>query len=96
MIKEWKTSPAFKNAPVAKIRKSCWQDAKYLTEANCKSVTYILEQAELNATQTCQEDAHSTPENWDDMFVGSIGVLLCDGSYNRNVTAYFWFRGIAY
>jgi len=68
-----KIGKQFKNASVAEIRKSCWQDVKYLTPANAQAVQHVLEQAELNATQTRNEKTDLT---WDQLFYGSVGCML--------------------
>lgn len=88
-----KIGKQFKNASVTEMRKSCWQDVKYLALENSQAVQYILEQAELNATQTIDEKTDLT---WDQLFYGSVGSILSTGYYNRHVVAFFHFRGITY
>jgi len=88
-----KIGKQFKNASVTEIRKSCRQDVKYLMPANAQAIQYILEQAELNATQTMNEKTDLT---WDQLFYGSVGSMLSMGDYNRHVVAFFHFRGITY
>lgn len=66
------------------------------SSANRCWVNYVIEEAAENASFTIEVEKAATPEDWDRLFVGSIGSLLASGDYSKPVVKFFAARGISF
>jgi len=66
------------------------------SSANRCWVRHVIDEAAENASFTIEVEKAAPAEQWDSLFVGSIGCLLAGGEYNANVVKFFAARGISY
>lgn len=64
------------------------------SKKNRDLIDYIIDVARINANDTLTEDKNVRDDQWDQMFVGSIGTMLCTGEYDRHVCGFFEKQGI--
>jgi hypothetical protein len=68
--------------------------AKLRSRDNRRAIDLIIDSACDNANYTIDVEKAAPAEQWDSLFVGSIGGLLAGGDYNTNVVKFFAARGI--
>lgn len=74
-----------------------YQDSKSIQSMkNRDLVKHIISAARANANDTLAQNKDLPDTDWDRMFCGSIGVLLCTGEYDRHVIGFFTRRGITW
>lgn len=70
--------------------------AKLRSRDNRRAIDLIIDSACDNANYTIDVEKAAPAEDWDRLFVGSIGNLLAFNEYNANVRKFFTSRGISY
>lgn len=61
---------------------------------NKMAIMQIVWEAADNASDTVNIEKAAPAEDWDRLFVGTIGVLLASGEYNKQVIQFFAKRGV--
>jgi hypothetical protein len=63
---------------------------------NRRAVEYLIGEGAQNADDTVIVDKTRPVSDWEQVFVGSIELLLCSGEYNKTVCKWFATRGITF
>ena len=84
------------NANMKRYEDLVQQAAKIGSYENRHAVENILGEAAENAGATVNVEKARPVSDWENIFVGSIELLLCSNEYNKTVCKWFATRGITF